>query len=789
MQKTKILVIFFTLVVAFRLLPITVFAEDSADFSQQLFLSSRELVTLTFPAEPQSINAGGGINGDWWRLVQLATINENLDGTNFFAPTFGAPPLAVTTYNAPAVALTILEMVSSGVNPRTVEELNLVQELAAVVNADIGGIIDVGFEIWQMPPIFYALTASNAISDIEPHVIDALLALQGTDGGWDSMGFGTDVEATAQFILMLEPFTQRDGRVAVALDNAWELLLTFQTNCGGFGNPWAPTVMSVETTARVMEAIAALGKCPLDLTVDNDITRTPVHALINAMSPDGTFPGALSAQAHIGIATVGLRVNPFTNLRNPIAFPNALIPLDPNNSVDNGDNGGYTQTATLVVSDPDGDGVIFEYDFVLEFGETAFSLLGRTGLAIVYTIHPEWGVFVESIDGLNAVSAGLADTFSGWMFNVNGEWPGMSAELAQLSDGDIVVWEFLRDIPELATIIVSDPDGSGVIFEYEFVLEFGETAFTLLGRTGLAIVYTVHPEWGVFVESIDGLNAVSAGLAGTFSGWMFNVNGTFPGSSADTATLYAGDNVEWLFTRDPGQDVGGSGGVGGWSPPPPPANDDEENEVENEHEDRYYSEYENEYKDEREDEREDETAESEAIAEIPEGTPSFATENEQPSSVPNLREFLATTFTDVSSADWFYPHVRFMYERGLMTGVAQGVFAPHINFSRAMAVNILWRLEGRPVGQSGMSFDDIAHGNWYADSVLWARSNGIVQGFDDNTFRPTAHITREHFAVILLNFAEHKGIQIDTGILNYLVGNGTITRAEATAVFQMALES
>ena len=42
----------------------------------------------------------------------------------------------------------------------------------------------------------------------------------------------------------------------------------------------------------------------------------------------------------------------------------------------------------------------------------------------------------------------------------------------------------------------------------------------------------------------------------------------------------------------------------------------------------------------------------------------------------------------------------------------------------------------------------------------WAAANGIVKGFDENTFAPNATITREQMAAILYRYAAYKGVDV-----------------------------
>ena len=113
-------------------------------------------------------------------------------------------------------------------------------------------------------------------------------------------------------------------------------------------------------------------------------------------------------------------------------------------------------------------------------------------------------------------------------------------------------------------------------------------------------------------------------------------------------------------------------------------------------------------------------------------------------------------FTDVTSADWFYDDVVYVYNKGLMNGVTNTTFAPDGTTTRAMIVTILWRLDGKAMGGVN-TFADVAAGSWYEDAVAWAAKYGIVTGYDAATFGPNDPITREQLATILYRFNNYRG--------------------------------
>jgi len=128
-----------------------------------------------------------------------------------------------------------------------------------------------------------------------------------------------------------------------------------------------------------------------------------------------------------------------------------------------------------------------------------------------------------------------------------------------------------------------------------------------------------------------------------------------------------------------------------------------------------------------------------------------------------LETVIELPFTDVTDTDWFYEDVEFVSETGLMNGTSETTFSPATALTRAVLVTALWRLEGEPVVNYIMPFTDIADGEWYTEAVRWAASEGIVNGYEDNTFRHDREITREQVMVILHRYAAYK--ELDSGMI------------------------
>ncbi len=112
-------------------------------------------------------------------------------------------------------------------------------------------------------------------------------------------------------------------------------------------------------------------------------------------------------------------------------------------------------------------------------------------------------------------------------------------------------------------------------------------------------------------------------------------------------------------------------------------------------------------------------------------------------------------FIDIAPDAWYKDAVQYAYDNGLMTGVSATEFAPEATTTRAMIVSILARLEGVESAEAA-GFADV-NDEWYATAVNWAANVGVVNGYEDNTFRPNTAITREQLAAMLMNYSAWKG--------------------------------
>ena len=113
----------------------------------------------------------------------------------------------------------------------------------------------------------------------------------------------------------------------------------------------------------------------------------------------------------------------------------------------------------------------------------------------------------------------------------------------------------------------------------------------------------------------------------------------------------------------------------------------------------------------------------------------------------------AEEFTDVAEDAWYHDAADFVLNAGMMSGNGNGTFAPEESLTRAMLVQILYNIEGKPEVETDKSFDDVAEADWWYDAVLWAAENGIVNGTGEGIYGPESPVTREQMVTILYRYA------------------------------------
>ncbi|MBP1991739.1 S-layer homology domain-containing protein [Paenibacillus eucommiae] len=116
-----------------------------------------------------------------------------------------------------------------------------------------------------------------------------------------------------------------------------------------------------------------------------------------------------------------------------------------------------------------------------------------------------------------------------------------------------------------------------------------------------------------------------------------------------------------------------------------------------------------------------------------------------------------STFTDITG-HWAEANIKLAVSSGIVSGYPDGTFKPGNNVTRAEFVVMLMNAL-KPQGEGAeLAFTDTAKiGAWAQQAVAQAVQAGIIQGYEDGSFRPDAGITRAEMAVILANALGQQG--------------------------------
>ena len=103
------------------------------------------------------------------------------------------------------------------------------------------------------------------------------------------------------------------------------------------------------------------------------------------------------------------------------------------------------------------------------------------------------------------------------------------------------------------------PEDGWILQPVTVPLEEGESVFDLLLRVTrehkIHMEYSQAPMYGsAYIEGIYNLYEFDCGAV---SGWMYSVNGWYPNYGCSGYALEPGDVVEWRFTCNGGEDIGG----------------------------------------------------------------------------------------------------------------------------------------------------------------------------------------------------------------------------------------
>ena len=468
--------------------------------------------------------------------------------------------------------------------------------------------------IWAVIALDFASTNGFTVNYQRNDAVNYICSQQDESGGFDESGWGVDVDSTAHALIALAVDYNQDGKedTTAVINKALDYLRQQQMDTGGFGS-WGNE--NPDSIAVVIEALTALHIDPVaDDWVIN--SNNMVNTLLTYQSDQGWFVYSKEPSDW-----------------NDPTRPNRMS----------------TCHALLALGD-------------LVRGQSKYS-----------SILPE----IKDPGG-NTGSEG----------NHSNVDPGQQQSLALVTiRGDVE---------------------RGTILEYASYHWTGsctalETLKGVLDQNSISYVIV-----GEYVHSIAGLAEKKEGYP--LSGWLFRINGVFPGVGAENAIILNGDRVEWLYTIDGGKDVGAVIPI---DTKPGQPEQEEKNKVK------------------------DSTSKLEEES---------LTINQQLDEIKQQR----ISFPDLDAGcDWAREAIESLATKGIIKGTGHG-YEPYQNISRSEMVTLLLKAKGISLETGELKYIDTKADDWYYEFVVTADKWGWVSGYPDSSFRPYAPISRNE-AVCLIN--------------------------------------
>ncbi|MNW54624.1 Endoglucanase precursor [compost metagenome] len=123
------------------------------------------------------------------------------------------------------------------------------------------------------------------------------------------------------------------------------------------------------------------------------------------------------------------------------------------------------------------------------------------------------------------------------------------------------------------------------------------------------------------------------------------------------------------------------------------------------------------------------------------------------------------TFGDTVGS-WAKDYIEVLAARAITDGVSGDQFAPNGTVTRGQMAVFLGRALGIAGENQNGAFTDVASGQYYAGYVNALKQAGIMNGYQDGSFRPNQNVTREEMVTMIMkaySYATGEAIAVETG--------------------------
>ena len=115
------------------------------------------------------------------------------------------------------------------------------------------------------------------------------------------------------------------------------------------------------------------------------------------------------------------------------------------------------------------------------------------------------------------------------------------------------------------------------------------------------------------------------------------------------------------------------------------------------------------------------------------------------------KPFIASgdVFPDVSIDRWSAHDIEYMSDKDIVYGYPDGEFKPGNNLTRAEFAALIKRFAKLEETDKENPFPDLDESHWAYDDILSLNASGLMQGYEDGTYRPENQITRAEVMIVI----------------------------------------
>ena len=111
-------------------------------------------------------------------------------------------------------------------------------------------------------------------------------------------------------------------------------------------------------------------------------------------------------------------------------------------------------------------------------------------------------------------------------------------------------------------------------------------------------------------------------------------------------------------------------------------------------------------------------------------------------------------YSDVPTTNTFAGYITYCAQEKIINGYPDGSFQPERVMSREEMASLLFRMIQTDVQGAGPIFSDVLEERWSYQEITALAQAGILNGYEDDTFRPERALTRGEMAALLARLPE-----------------------------------